>query len=88
MKKIINLLLILISLAVVGRAQVPPTGEEILKRVDANIGSDNKIATAEMMLASTAAGAAGPSSPNRGYTVRKNLTQNTWPQPGKQAPKC
>ncbi|MBU4494697.1 MAG: outer membrane lipoprotein-sorting protein [Acidobacteriota bacterium] len=31
-------------------AQTPLTGEEILRRVDANIGSDNKIATAEMII--------------------------------------
>ncbi len=50
MKKTINLLLILILLSVSGTAQVPPTGEEILRRVDANIGSDNKISTAEMII--------------------------------------
>jgi len=31
-------------------AQTPLTGEEILKRIDDNIGSDNKIATAEMTI--------------------------------------
>jgi len=50
MKKVINPFLILILLPVLGTAQVPPTGEEILRRVDANIGSDNKIATAEMII--------------------------------------
>jgi len=50
MKKATNLLFILILLSILGTAQVPPTGEEILKRVDANIGSDNKISTAEMII--------------------------------------
>lgn len=50
MKKAINLLFILILLSVLGTAQVPPTGEEILSRVDANIGSDNKISIAEMII--------------------------------------
>ncbi len=50
MKKALNLLFILILLSVLGTAQVPPTGEEILKRVDANIGSDNKISIAEMII--------------------------------------
>jgi outer membrane lipoprotein-sorting protein len=50
MKKAVNLLFILILLSVLGTAQVPPTGEEILKRVDANIGSDNKISIAEMII--------------------------------------
>lgn len=30
--------------------QEPPSGEDILKRVDANIGSDNKISVAEMII--------------------------------------
>ena len=50
MKKAINLLFILILLSVIAAAQMPPTGEEILRRVDANIGSDNKISTAEMII--------------------------------------
>ena len=50
MKKTLNLLFILILLSVLAAAQVPPTGEEILRRVDANIGSDNKISTAEMII--------------------------------------
>jgi len=50
MKKVINLFFILILLSVSGTAQVTPTGEEILRRVDANIGSDNKISTAEMII--------------------------------------
>ena len=50
MKKAINLLFILVLFSVLATAQVPPTGEEILRRVDANIGSDNKISTAEMII--------------------------------------
>ncbi len=50
MKKALNLLLILIMISVLGAGQVPPTGEEILRRVDANIGSDNKISIAEMII--------------------------------------
>jgi len=50
MKKTINLVLIVILITVLGTAQVPPTGEEILRLVDANIGADNKIATAEMII--------------------------------------
>jgi len=50
MNKAINLLLIFMMLPVLGTAQVPPSGEEILRRVDANIGSDNKIATSEMII--------------------------------------
>lgn len=50
MKKAINLFLILSLLTAPAVAQVTPTGEEILRRVDANIGSDNKISTAEMII--------------------------------------
>lgn len=50
MKKAKYYLYIMILLAGVGLAQSPPTGDEILKRVDANIGSDNKISTAEMVI--------------------------------------
>ena len=50
MKKAIHLFLILILIHVSAEAQNPPTGEEILKRVDDNIGSDNKISTAEMTI--------------------------------------
>ena len=50
MKKVKSLLFILILLSVSGMAQVQPTGEEILSRVDANIGSDNKISIAEMII--------------------------------------
>ncbi|MCJ7582659.1 MAG: outer membrane lipoprotein-sorting protein [Candidatus Aminicenantes bacterium] len=50
MKKTLNLLFILILLSVMAAAQVAPTGEEILRRVDSNIGSDNKISIAEMII--------------------------------------
>jgi len=50
MKKAIYHLFIVILLAASALAQSPPSGEEILTRVDANIGSDNKIATAEMII--------------------------------------
>jgi outer membrane lipoprotein-sorting protein len=50
MKKAIYFLFVVILLTATALAQSPPTGEEILKRVDTNIGSDNKIATAEMII--------------------------------------
>ena len=50
MKKSITLIFILILMTGAVLTQTPPTGEEILRRVDANIGSDNKIATAEMII--------------------------------------
>ncbi len=50
MKKTIILTLILILIATAVMTQAPPSGEDILKRVDANIGSDNKISTAEMII--------------------------------------
>ncbi len=50
MKKIVTLFFILILTNAGLLAQSPPSGEEILRRVDANIGSDNKIATAEMII--------------------------------------
>ena len=50
MKKAITIIFILILMTSTATAQTPPSGEEILKRVDANIGSDNKIATAEMII--------------------------------------
>jgi len=40
----------LILMTTAAMTQAPPSGEDILKRVDANIGSDNKIATAEMII--------------------------------------
>lgn len=50
MKKTINLFFILILMTTTAMTQAPPSGEDILKRVDANIGSDNKIATSEMII--------------------------------------
>lgn len=50
MKKALNLFLILSLLTAPAVAQVTPTGEDILRRVDANIGSDNKISTGEMII--------------------------------------
>jgi outer membrane lipoprotein-sorting protein len=50
MKQTIYSLLLTILMAATALAQSPPTGEEILRRVDANIGSDNKISTAEMII--------------------------------------
>ncbi len=50
MKKTINLFFILILMTAPAMTQTPPAGEDILKRVDENIGSDNKIATSEMII--------------------------------------
>jgi outer membrane lipoprotein-sorting protein len=50
MKKTVQFLLIMLIVTPMIRAQAPLSGEEILRRVDANIGSDNKIATAEMII--------------------------------------
>ena len=50
MKKATHLILISFLLATSTLAQTPPSGEEILRRVDANIGSDNKISTGEMII--------------------------------------
>jgi outer membrane lipoprotein-sorting protein len=50
MKKAALSLLITLLLTPMAWTQTPPTGEEILRRVDANIGSDNKIATSEMII--------------------------------------
>lgn len=50
MKKSITLVFILILITGTAITQTPPSGEEILRRVDANIGSDNKISTAEMII--------------------------------------
>jgi len=50
MKKTINLFFILILMTTTAMTQAPPSGEDILKRVDANIGSDNKISTGEMII--------------------------------------
>lgn len=50
MKKATHLILISFLLTTSTLAQTPPSGEEILRRVDANIGSDNKISTGEMII--------------------------------------
>jgi outer membrane lipoprotein-sorting protein len=50
MKKAITIIFILTLMTGLLLTQTPPSGEEILRRVDANIGSDNKIATAEMII--------------------------------------
>ncbi|MCK4495698.1 MAG: outer membrane lipoprotein-sorting protein [Candidatus Aminicenantes bacterium] len=50
MKKTINLFFILILMTTTAMTQAPTSGEDILKRVDANIGSDNKISTGEMII--------------------------------------
>ncbi len=50
MKKAILFFLILSLLTAPAVAQVTPTGEDILRHVDANIGSDNKIATSQMII--------------------------------------
>jgi outer membrane lipoprotein-sorting protein len=50
MKKSINLLIIVSLLISTVVSQSPPSGEEILMRVDANIGSDNKISQGKMII--------------------------------------
>ncbi|UCE41281.1 MAG: outer membrane lipoprotein-sorting protein [Candidatus Aminicenantes bacterium] len=50
MKKTISVFSLLVLMTATAMTQAPPSGEDILKRVDANIGSDNKIATAEMII--------------------------------------
>ena len=50
MNKTIAIIFILTLMTSTAMTQTPPSGEEILRRVDANIGSDNKIATAEMII--------------------------------------
>lgn len=50
MKKTINLFFILILMTTTAMTQAPTSGEDILKRVDANIGSDNKISVGEMII--------------------------------------
>lgn len=50
MKKTISVLSLSILIATTAMTQSPPTGEDILERVEANIGSDNKIATTEMII--------------------------------------
>jgi outer membrane lipoprotein-sorting protein len=50
MKKAITIIFILFLMTGPVLTQTPPSGEEVLRRIDANIGSDNKIATAEMII--------------------------------------
>jgi len=50
MKKTLIIIFILSLMTGPIWTQTPPSGAEILRRVDANIGSDNKIATAEMII--------------------------------------
>jgi outer membrane lipoprotein-sorting protein len=50
MKKTISVFFLSILMATLAITQSTPTGEEILERVQANIGSDNKIATTEMII--------------------------------------
>ena len=50
MKRIICYLSFVCLLTAAATAQKPPSGEDILKRVDENIGSDNKISIAEMVI--------------------------------------
>ena len=50
MKRIICYISFICLLTVAATAQEPPSGEGILKRVDENIGSDNKISIAEMII--------------------------------------
>jgi len=50
MKRIICYISFICLLTASITAQEPPSGEDILKRVDANIGSDNKISVAEMTI--------------------------------------
>ncbi len=50
MKKSVCPLFFTILIVATALAQSPPSGDEILRRVDANIGSDNKISTAEMII--------------------------------------
>ena len=50
MKKLKYIITIMIFVTVNLAAQSFPSGKDILRRVDANIGSDNKISTAEMII--------------------------------------
>ena len=50
MKKLAHLIILTFFITAALAAQSPPTGEDILRRVDANIGSDNKISIAEMII--------------------------------------
>ena len=50
MKKFVCLISLISLLSAGFAVREPPSGEDILKRVDANIGSDNKISVAEMII--------------------------------------
>ena len=50
MKRIICYISFICLLTAAVTAQEPPSGEDILKQVDENIGSDNKISIAEMVI--------------------------------------
>ena len=50
MKKFVCLISLMSFISAGFAVQEPPSGEDILKRVDANIGSDNKISVAEMII--------------------------------------
>lgn len=50
MKKLTYIITIMIFVTANLAAQSFPSGEDILRRIDANIGSDNKISTAEMII--------------------------------------
>ncbi len=66
MKKLISLLSLLAFLTVSGPAQERPSGDWVLKRVDENIGSDNKIWTSEMII--------------HGRRGSRSITSRTWLQ--------
>jgi len=74
MKKTISLFFILIVMTTAAMPQSPPSGEDILKRVDANIGSDNKIATAEMII-NGRRGSRSIKSKSWIYGVEKSFTE-------------
>jgi outer membrane lipoprotein-sorting protein len=50
MKKIFGLLCLFALLAAGGMTEEWPSGDSVLKRVDENIGSDNKVSTSEMVI--------------------------------------
>ena len=74
MKKAITLFFLLMLITSAAMTQKPPSGEEILRRVDANIGSDNKIATAEMIIHGRR-GSRSIKSKSWVYGVEKSFTE-------------
>ena len=74
MKKTIYLFFILILMTTIAMTQEPPSGEDILKRVDANIGSDNKISTSEMIIHGSR-GSRSIKSKSWIYGVEKSFTE-------------